>query len=73
MRLSDPPDQIEAIFRLDTPFGSSGSQALIAFEHGTRGLSGVANAYQFLDASLRRRYALPPLMAKMPIRSMGTE
>jgi len=53
LRVSGHPEQIGAIFRLDTQFGGGKTHALIALAHAMRGLSGVANADEFLDVSLR--------------------
>jgi hypothetical protein len=53
LRVMDRPEQIGAIFRLDTQFGGGKTHALIALAHAMRGLSGVAEADEFLDADLR--------------------
>ncbi|WP_300336658.1 DUF499 domain-containing protein [Accumulibacter sp.] len=53
LRVSGHSDQIGAIFRLDTQFGGGKTHALIALAHAMHSLSEVANADEFLDASLR--------------------
>jgi hypothetical protein len=52
LRVLDWPEQIGAIFRLDTQFGGGKTHTLIGLAHAMRGLQGVSNANEFLDASL---------------------
>jgi predicted AAA+ superfamily ATPase len=51
-RLSGTGGEAAAIFRLDTQYGGGKTHGLIALTHAARGMSGVANAGEFIDASL---------------------
>lgn len=52
MRVLGRPEQVGAIFRLDTQFGGGKTHTLIAVAHAMGGLLGVADAEEFLEASL---------------------
>lgn len=49
LRLSNSPEQIGSIFRLDTQYGGGKTHALIALTHAVQGMKGVANAPEFVD------------------------
>lgn len=51
-RVLGRPEQVGAIFRLDTQFGGGKTHALIALAHAMHGKGGVAEANEFLDAAL---------------------
>jgi len=51
-RLSGAGGEAAAIFRLDTQFGGGKTHSLIALVHAARGMTGVANASEFIDPSL---------------------
>ena len=51
-RLSGAGDAVGAIFRLDTSYGGGKTHGLIALAHAGRGMTGVANADEFIDPSL---------------------
>lgn len=53
MRVLGRPEQIGAIFRLDTQFGGGKTHALIGLAHAMQGLTGVPNADEFLESALR--------------------
>ncbi len=74
LRVGGHPDQIGAIFRLDTQFGGGKTHALIALAHAMRSLSEVANADEFLDASLRPSapVRIAAFDGETPILPMGT-
>ena len=52
-RVAGRPEQIGAIFRLDTQFGGGKTHTLIALAHAMRGLKGVPGADEFLDPVLQ--------------------
>lgn len=52
MRVLGRPEQVGAIFRLDTQFGGGKTHTLIALAHAMQGLVGVANADEFLPTDL---------------------
>ncbi len=52
-RVLGRPDQVGAIFRLDTQFGGGKTHTLIALAHAMQGLSAVPNGDEFLDQDLR--------------------
>jgi hypothetical protein len=52
LRLTGSPNQVASIFRLDTNYGGGKTHALIALTHAIRGMAGVPNAAEFLDADL---------------------
>lgn len=52
MRVLGLPEQVGAIFRLDTQFGGGKTHALIALAHAMQGKSGVAESDEFLETSL---------------------
>lgn len=47
LRLTGNPEQVAAIFRLDTNYGGGKTHAPIALTHATRGLRAVPNAGEF--------------------------
>jgi predicted AAA+ superfamily ATPase len=51
-RLSGRGSAVAAIFRLDTSFGGGKTHGLIALVHAARGMQGVANPAEFIDAGL---------------------
>lgn len=51
-RVSGSPNQVGSVFRLDTQFGGGKTHSLIALTHALRGMTGVANAGEFIDLSL---------------------
>lgn len=53
LRVLGRPEQISAIFRLDTQFGGGKTHALIALSHVMGGMKDVAEADEFLAAELR--------------------
>ncbi|AYY98698.1 ATP-binding protein [Burkholderia multivorans] len=53
LRVLGRPEQVGAIFRLDTQFGGGKTHTLIALAHAMQGMQGVANADEFLEAALR--------------------
>lgn len=53
MRVLGRPEQIGAVFRLDTQFGGGKTHTLIALAHAMRGLAGVPDADEFLEAALQ--------------------
>lgn len=53
LRVLGRPEQVGAIFRLDTQFGGGKTHTLIALAHAMQGMDGVANADEFLQADLR--------------------
>lgn len=53
LRILGRPEQVGAIFRLDTQFGGGKTHTLIALAHAMRGLDGVSNADEFLEPALR--------------------
>lgn len=57
-RVLGRPEQVGAIFRLDTQFGGGKTHALIALSHAMRGMSGVADASEFLDPVLQPKTAI---------------
>jgi hypothetical protein len=52
LRLAGSPDQVAAIFRLDTKYGGGKTHALIALTHATKGMTGVPNTAEFLDPAI---------------------
>lgn len=58
MRIMGRPEQVGAIFRLDTQFGGGKTHTLIALAHAMRGLAGIAEADEFLDAELQPTMAV---------------
>lgn len=52
LRVLGRPEQVGAIFRLDTQFGGGKTHALIALAHAMNGQGKVPEADEFLDASL---------------------
>lgn len=53
LRVLGRPEQLGAVFRLDTQFGGGKTHTLIGLAHAMRGLVGVPNANEFLEPSLR--------------------
>ena len=53
LRVLGRPEQVGAIFRLDTQFGGGKTHTLIGLAHAMHGLAGVPNADEFLEPSLR--------------------
>ena len=53
LRVLGRPEQIGAIFRLDTQFGGGKTHTLIALAHAMNGLAGIPNADEFLEPALR--------------------
>lgn len=53
LRVLGRPEQVGAIFRLDTQFGGGKTHTLIALAHAMQGMSDVPNANEFLEADLR--------------------
>lgn len=53
LRVLGKPEQVGAIFRLDTQFGGGKTHTLIALAHAMRGMVGVPDADEFLEAALR--------------------
>lgn len=53
LRVLGRPEQVGAIFRLDTQFGGGKTHTLIGLAHAMRGLAGVRNADEFLEPTLR--------------------
>lgn len=53
LRVLGRPEQVGAIFRLDTQFGGGKTHTLIALAHAMRGMAGVSNADEFLESTLR--------------------
>jgi hypothetical protein len=53
LRVLGRPEQVGAIFRLDTQFGGGKTHTLIGLAHAMRGLYGVTNADEFLEPALR--------------------
>lgn len=53
LRVLGRPEQVGAIFRLDTQFGGGKTHTLIALAHAMRGMTGVSNADEFLESALR--------------------
>ena len=51
-RLSGVGGEAAAIFRLDTSYGGGKTHGLIALVHGVRGMNGVHDAAEFVDAAL---------------------
>lgn len=52
LRVLGRPEQVGAIFRLDTQFGGGKTHTLIALAHAMKGLEGVHNADEFLPSEL---------------------
>jgi predicted AAA+ superfamily ATPase len=52
LRLAGSPDQVAAIFRLDTKYGGGKTHALIALTHATKGMTGVPNTAELLDPAI---------------------
>lgn len=52
LRVQGRPEQVGAIFRLDTQFGGGKTHALIALAHAMNGTGGLPEAQEFLDAPL---------------------
>lgn len=53
LRVLGRPEQVGAIFRLDTQFGGGKTHTLIGLAHAMHGLAGVPNADEFLESALR--------------------
>lgn len=53
LRVLGRPEQVGAIFRLDTQFGGGKTHTLIALAHAMRGMAGVSGADEFLESALR--------------------
>ncbi len=51
-RLSGAGGEVASIFRLDTTYGGGKTHALIALLHAARGMVGVTNVAEFIDAKL---------------------
>lgn len=51
-RLSGAGGEVASIFRLDTQFGGGKTHGLIALVHAARGMAGVPNTSEFIDAAL---------------------
>jgi hypothetical protein len=51
-RLSGKGGELASIIRLDTQFGGGKTHSLIALTHAVRGMKGVANPGEFVDAAL---------------------
>lgn len=51
-RLSGAGGEVASIFRLDTTYGGGKTHALIALLHAARGMAGVTNVGEFIDAKL---------------------
>jgi hypothetical protein len=72
LRVSGRPDQIGAIFRLDTQFGGGKTHTLIASRTPCAALMAWRTPTSFsMPPCARHRCALPPLMAKTPTRPTG--
>lgn len=52
LRLQGSSDQVASIFRLDTNYGGGKTHSLIALTHVAKGIQGVSNVEEFLDAAL---------------------
>jgi hypothetical protein len=52
LRLAGSPDQVAAIFRLDTKYGGGKTHALIALTHATKGMTGVPDTAELLDPAI---------------------
>lgn len=52
LRLTGNPEQVAAIFRLDTNYGGGKTHALIALTHAVRGLRAVPSPGEFIDPAL---------------------
>lgn len=53
LRILNRPEQVGAVFRLDTQFGGGKTHTLIALAHAMGGLKGVSSADEFLETSLQ--------------------
>jgi predicted AAA+ superfamily ATPase len=53
LRVLGRPEQVGAVFRLDTQFGGGKTHTLIGLAHAMRSLVGVPNADEFLEPALR--------------------
>lgn len=53
LRVLGRPEQVGAVFRLDTQFGGGKTHTLIGLAHAMRGLVGVSKADEFLEPVLR--------------------
>jgi len=51
-RLSGKGGELNSVVRLDTQYGGGKTHSLIALVHAVQGMQGVANANEFVDASL---------------------
>jgi helicase-like protein len=51
-RLSGKGGELNSVVRLDTQYGGGKTHSLIALVHAVQGMQGVANADEFVDASL---------------------
>ncbi len=51
-RLTGDPSATAAIFRLDTSYGGGKTHGLIALTHAARGMIGVANVREFIEANV---------------------
>jgi hypothetical protein len=51
-RLSGTGGEMNSVIRLDTQYGGGKTHSLIALVHAVRGLTGVANAKEFIDPAL---------------------
>jgi len=52
LRLTGVGGEAASIFRLDTQYGGGKTHALIALYHAAKGMQGVSNTQEFLDANL---------------------
>lgn len=53
LRVLGRPEQVGAVFRLDTQFGGGKTHTLIGLAHAMNGLAGVPNADEFLESAFR--------------------
>lgn len=53
LRVLGRPEQVGAVFRLDTQFGGGKTHTLIGLAHAMNGLTGVPNADEFLEPACR--------------------
>lgn len=58
LRVLGRPEQVGAIFRLDTQFGGGKTHTLIALAHAMQGMAGVPHADEFLEPALRPSKAI---------------
>jgi predicted AAA+ superfamily ATPase len=60
LRVLGRPEQVGAVFRLDTQFDGGKTHTLIGLAHAMNGLAGVPNADEFLEPALRPATPSPP-------------